>query len=76
MGSGQGGDCDILCVVLSQSENVRPIFFSIDRSKSSVELQDRSLVDRSDFFLLIKMLIIIFLIKKRTTSPADTSDSA
>ena len=35
---GQGGDCDILCVELSQSENVIPIFFSIDRSKSSVDL--------------------------------------
>ena len=38
VGAGQGGDCDILCVELSQSENVIPIFFSIDRSKSSVDL--------------------------------------
>ena len=36
--AGQGGDCDILCVELSQSENVIPIFFSMDRTKSSVEL--------------------------------------
>ena len=35
---GRGRDCDFLCVELSQSENVIPIFFSIDRSKSSEEL--------------------------------------
>ena len=63
--AGQGGDCDILCVELSQSENVIPIFFSIDRSKSSVDLLDRSVVDRSEFSFH-KNVNYFFLIRSRT----------